>query len=153
MCLCWCICLYMIISGHTYNPPRTDLMFAFLTTYFLILEQYMICEGCWIGSPSFLSSGVLCATPTIMHPCKIDDLRAGREIGKSCFRCKRDTCHTCTLLPSQVLIQVFYRHIWWNSTYKYLLSVSLIIEIKWITSQYMPMWRESMEDLWVSEFT
>ena len=74
----------------------------------LVLEQYTVCDVCGLRSPSFQSNSVLYITnidDTSLRELVMQELEG--RLGKSCFKCKRNTRHLCFrqfLQPPKYLI-------------------------------------------------
>ena len=80
-----------------------------------MLEKYIVCDACGLRSPSFESSSVLYIKPTCTCSSSMQELiKQGMEqnLEKSCFRCKKNTCHVesnSILQPPKYLIIVVNR--------------------------------------------
>ena len=64
----------------------SEILFSFM------LEKYIDCNACGLRSPSFESSSVLYITPTCTSFMQeLIKQRMKQKLGKSCFRCKKNT--------------------------------------------------------------
>ena len=64
----------------------SEILFSFM------LEKYIVCDACGLGSPSFESSSVLYITP--IYTSSMQELimqGMQQKLEKSCFRCKKNT--------------------------------------------------------------
>ena len=78
-----------------------------------MLEKYIVCDAYGLRSTSFESSCVLYITPTCTSSMQeLIKQRTKQKLGKSCFRCKKNTLHIKSnylLQPPKYLIFIFNR--------------------------------------------
>ena len=86
----------------SYDGYLSDYSFSF------VLEQYTVCDVYGLRSPSFQSNSVLYITS--IDDASLEELvmqELEGRLGKSCFKCKRNTRHLCSkqfLKPTKYLI-------------------------------------------------
>ena len=106
------IVVLMIIFDRGY---LSKILFSFM------LEKYIVCDACGLGSPSFGSSSVLYITPTCTSSMQ-ELIKQGmkQKLERSCFRCKKNTRHVESnylLQPLWYLDIVFNRFRYINNNF------------------------------------
>ena len=129
-------CLLMLIninhkgsmpdSSSTTSPTGaslSDILFSF------VLEKYIVCDVCGLGSPSFESSSVLYISSTDTSSIQnliLEGLQ--QKLQKSCFRCNKNTRH----VKSSYILQPPKYLLLFVNRFRYLIIISPKIDTPYL---------------------